>query len=52
MEIQSFLESARTRREPRVTARQGRAAMELALEIQAAMAAHAERAGLGEYFKS
>jgi hypothetical protein len=52
LEIESFLECVRTRREPRVTARQGRAALELALEIQATMAAHAERAGLGDFFKS
>jgi predicted dehydrogenase len=52
LEIQSFLDSVRTRREPRVTARQGRAALELALTIQATMAAHAERAGLGDFFKS
>jgi predicted dehydrogenase len=52
LEILSFLESVRTRREPRVTARQGRAALELALAIQAQMAAHAERAGLGDFFKS
>ena len=51
LEILSFLESVRTRREPRVTARQGRAALELALTIQAQMAAHAERAGLGDFFK-
>jgi predicted dehydrogenase len=52
LEIHSFLDSVRTRREPRVTARQGRAALELALTIQATMAAHAERAGLGDFFKS
>jgi predicted dehydrogenase len=52
LEILSFLESMRTRREPRVTARQGRAALELALTIQAQMAAHAERAGLGDFFKT
>jgi predicted dehydrogenase len=52
LEILSFLDSVRTRREPRVTARQGRAALELALTIQAQMAAHAERAGLGDFFKS
>jgi predicted dehydrogenase len=52
LEILSFLESVRTRREPRVTARQGRAALELALTIQAQMAAHAERAGLGDFFKN
>jgi predicted dehydrogenase len=52
LEIESFLESVRTRREPRVTAQQGRAALELALTIQATMAAHAERAGLGDFFKT
>lgn len=52
LEILSFLESVRTRRGPRVTARQGRAALELALTIQAQMAAHAERAGLGDFFKT
>jgi predicted dehydrogenase len=50
LEIESFLDSVRTRREPRVTARQGRAALELALEIQASMAAHAVRAGLRDFF--
>jgi len=49
LEILSFLDAVRTRREPRVTARQGRAALELALEIQTAMAAHAERAGLKNF---
>ncbi len=51
LEILSFLESVRTRQTPKVTARQGRAALELALEIPAKMAAHAERAGLGDFFK-
>ena len=50
LEIESFLDSVRTRREPRVTARQGRNALALALEIQAAMAAHAHRAGLDDFF--
>jgi predicted dehydrogenase len=50
LELLSFLESVRTRREPRVTARQGRSALALALEIQAAMAAHAQRAGLESVF--
>jgi predicted dehydrogenase len=50
LEIESFLDSVRTRREPRVTARQGRNALALALEIQAAMEAHAERAGLKDFF--
>jgi predicted dehydrogenase len=52
LEVESFLDSVRTRRQPQVTARQGRAALELALTIQATMAAHAERAGLGDFFKS
>ena len=50
LEIESFLESVRTRQLPRVTARQGRNAMALALEIQASMAAHAHRAGLENFF--
>ena len=50
LEIESFLDSVRTRREPRVTARQGRDALALALEIQASMAAHAVRAGLKDFF--
>jgi predicted dehydrogenase len=50
LEIESFLEAVRTRREPRVTARQGRNALALALEIQAAMEAHAHRAGLEDFF--
>lgn len=50
LEIQSFLESVRTRREPLVTARQGRNALALALEIQSTMAAHAQRAGLQDFF--
>lgn len=52
LEIESFLESVRTRRAPRVTAQQGREALKLALEIQAAMAQHAQRAGLGDFFRS
>jgi predicted dehydrogenase len=52
LEISSFLDSVRRRCEPRVTARQGRAALELALTIQATMAAHAERAGLESFFRS
>jgi predicted dehydrogenase len=51
LEILSFLDSVRKRREPKVTAQQGRAALELALAIQATMATHAERAGLGDFFK-
>jgi len=52
LEILSFLESVRTRSVPHVTARQGRAALELALEIQSTMAAHAQRAGLGDFFSA
>jgi predicted dehydrogenase len=51
LEIESFLESVRKRREPRVTARQGREALALALTIQETMAAHAHRAGLGDFFE-
>ena len=50
LEIQSFLDAVRTGQPPRVTAQQGRNALALALEIQAAMAAHAEHAGLGDFF--
>jgi len=50
LEIRSFLESVRTRREPLVAARQGRNALVLALEIQSAMVAHAHRAGLSDFF--
>jgi predicted dehydrogenase len=50
LEILSFLEAVRTRQQPRVTARQGREALALALEIQASMAAHAQRAGLQDFF--
>jgi predicted dehydrogenase len=52
LEIESFLDSVRTRREPRVTARQGRDALALALEIQSTMVAHAHRAGLGDFFEA
>ncbi len=48
LELESFLESVRTRKEPHVTARQGRAALELALEIQKSTEAHARRAGLNK----
>ncbi|AFL86367.1 putative dehydrogenase [Terriglobus roseus DSM 18391] len=46
LEIESFLEAVRTRTTPRVSAENGRAALALALEINAAIASHAERAGL------
>jgi predicted dehydrogenase len=50
LEIESFLESVRTRRAPLVTPQQGRNALALALEIQSAMIAHAHRAGLQDFF--
>lgn len=50
LELESFIDSVRTRRTPRVTAQQGRAALELALQIEASMLAHAERAGLTDFF--
>ena len=50
LEIEYFLDSVRTRREPRVTALQGRNALALALEIQSSMVAHAHRAGLEDFF--
>ncbi len=50
LEVSSFLESVRARMTPKVTARQGREALALALEIQRVMVDHAERAGLGNFF--
>lgn len=50
LEIEAFLDAVRTRREPLVTAREGRNALALALEIQNAMGTHAHRAGLGDFF--
>jgi predicted dehydrogenase len=46
LEIEEFLRAVRERRDPEVTVEQGRAALALALEINAAMAAHARRTGL------
>jgi predicted dehydrogenase len=51
LEIESFLDAVRTRKTPRVTARQGREALALALEIQRTMEVHAERAGLASFFR-
>jgi len=48
-EIQSFLDCVRTRSTPRVSATDGRAALALALEINAVIAAHSARAGLDRY---
>jgi predicted dehydrogenase len=50
LEIASFLDSVRSRRQPRVTAQQGREALALALAIQAGMVEHAAKAGLGDFF--
>jgi predicted dehydrogenase len=46
LEIEAFLHAVRTRTQPLVTADQGRAALALALEINAAIASHARRTGL------
>ncbi len=50
LEIASFLDAVKTRGAPRVTGRQGRAALGLALEIQRAMVEHAGKAGLAGLF--
>jgi predicted dehydrogenase len=49
LEIESFLESVRTRQQPQVTGQQGRAALALALDINAAIAEHATRARLDRF---
>jgi predicted dehydrogenase len=49
LEIESFLECTRTRNRPVVSGEDGRAALALALEINAAIASHAARAGLDRY---
>ena len=46
LEIEAFLEAVRTRQQPVVTVEDGRAALALALEINAAIASHARRTGL------
>jgi predicted dehydrogenase len=46
LEIEAFLEAVRTRSQPVVTVEDGRAALGLALEINASMAEHARRTGL------
>ncbi len=46
LELQSFIAAVRTRQAPVVTGADGRRALALALEITAAIAAHARRAGL------
>ncbi|HEX3661871.1 MAG TPA: Gfo/Idh/MocA family oxidoreductase [Acidobacteriaceae bacterium] len=52
LEIESFLECVRTRSAPRVSGEDGRAALAVALEINAAIAAHAKRAGLDRYIRT
>ena len=49
LEIESFLECVRTRVVPRVSGQEGLAALALALDINAAIAAHARRAGLDRF---
>lgn len=49
LEIESFLECVRTRNVPRVSAYDGLAALTLALDINAAIAEHGERAGLNRF---
>lgn len=48
LEIESFLECVCTRSKPGVSGEDGRAALALALDINRAIAEHAERAGLGK----
>ena len=52
LEIESFLDCVRTRSTPSVSGEDGRAALALALDITAAIAAHAERAGLERYMRA
>jgi predicted dehydrogenase len=49
LEIEAFLDCVRTRSTPRVSGEDGRAALALALDVNAAIAAHAERAGLERF---
>ncbi len=46
LEIEAFLQSVRTRSTPVVSGEDGRAALALALQVNEAIAVHAERAGL------
>jgi predicted dehydrogenase len=48
LEIEAFLDAVRGRTEPVVTVEDGRAALALALEINASVAAHALRTGLSQ----
>ena len=49
LEIESFLESIRTRQQPAVTGEQGRVALALALDINTAIQEHATRAHLDRF---
>jgi predicted dehydrogenase len=49
LEIESFLQAVRTRTTPQVSAQDGRAALALALEINRAIAQHAQMAGLDRF---
>ncbi|HEV2276997.1 MAG TPA: Gfo/Idh/MocA family oxidoreductase [Acidobacteriaceae bacterium] len=49
LEIESFLDCVRTRSAPRVSGEDGRAALALALDINRAIAEHAQRAGLDRF---
>ena len=49
LEIESFLDCVRTRTAPRVSGEDGRAALALALDINRAIAEHAQRAGLDRF---
>ena len=49
LEIESFLQSVRTRQQPQVTGQQGRDALALAHEINAAIVEHASRAHLDRF---
>ncbi len=49
LEIESFLNCVRDRKRPVVSGKDGRAALELALQINVAIAEHSRRAGLDRY---
>jgi predicted dehydrogenase len=49
LEIESFLDSVLTRKTPQVSAEDGRTALALALDINRAIAEHANRAGLDQF---
>jgi predicted dehydrogenase len=46
-EIESFLDAVRTRKTPVVSLEDGRKALEIALQINTAIAAHHRSAGIG-----